>query len=129
MPWFTLHRNYTLSSTKGHIVNFKKDARTWVPAALVQEALSIGAKPEEDIEKLLPQEKQEAQIVPDAKRKEAMFAAFEKIVLRNARGDFLASGQPHPRKLLELTGFETSEKERQVMWEQYNQMKSDEATQ
>ena len=128
MPYFTLQRNYALSTTKGHSVNFKKGERTWVPLSIVQEAMSIGAIPEEPIDILSPE--QEALKEPtDAKRREVVFAAFEKLMLRAGRGDFTASGQPHPKKLEEIVGFEMDQKEREALWTAYNAMKQEEANQ
>lgn len=130
MPWFTLSRNYALSTTKGQSVNFKKGERTWVPKGIVQEALAIGAVPEEPIDSLLPEEAlPERKVTDAAERKEKVFAAFEKLVLRSGRGDFSASGHPHPKKLEELTGFEMAQREREVLWEEYNTKKAEEAEQ
>lgn len=127
MPWFTLNRNYALSTTKGHSVNFKKGEKTWVPNGIVQEAIAIGAQPDEPID-ILPPEVEKVHIT-DEKRRELFFAVFEKLLLRNQRGDFSANGQPHPKKLEEMLGFEVGQKEREAMWAQYNAKKSEEANQ
>lgn len=130
MPWFKLNRNYALSTTKGHSVNFKKGERTWVPQGIVQEALAIGAQPEDSIDELLPQQQTpEKKVLDEAARKQKVFDAFEKLLLRAARGDFSASGHPHPRKLEELLGFDMSQKERESLWEQYHAMKAEEEQQ
>lgn len=128
MPWFTLYRNYTLSTTKGHSVNFVKGVRTWVPAGIVPEAVAIGAIPEEAVDVLGP-EKQEAPTLSSQEREALVFAAFEKLVLRAGRGDFSASGQPHPRKLEEILGFDMPHQERELLWQKYNAKKEDEALQ
>lgn len=127
MPFFTLNRNYALSTTKGHSVNFKKGEKVWVPQALIQDALAVGAVPENQVD-VLP-DTTEKPVVTDAKRKELIFAAFEKLVLRAGRGDFSASGHPHPKKLEEILGFETPQREREILWEEYNTKKSEEARQ
>ena len=127
MPFMTLQRNYALSTTKGHSVNFKKGEKTWVPTAIVSDALAIGAVPETPID-VLPEEAQKV-VVTDAKRKEAVFAAFEKLVLRAGRGDFSASGQPHPKKLEEILGFGMPQREREILWQEYNKMKEEESKQ
>lgn len=127
MPWFTLNRNHTLSTTKGHSVNFKKGERTWVPSLIMQEAMACGAIPETPVD-ILPEESERI-VLTDAARKEKIFAAFEKLLLRSNRGDFSASGQPHPKKLDELLGFEVDTKEREIMWHAYNAKKADEAAQ
>lgn len=118
MPWFTLNRNYALSTTKGHSVNFKKGEKTWVPKLIVQEALAIGAICEEQLD-VLPETKEQV-AVTDADRKKNIFAAFEKLLLRNNRGDFSASGHPHPKKLEDVLGFDVPAKEREILWIEYN---------
>jgi hypothetical protein len=128
MPWFTLHRNYLLSTTKGHSVNFYKGVRTWVPAGIVPEAMAIGAIPEESVDVLGPEEQETPAISPE-QREKTIFAAFEKLVLRAGRGDFSASGHPHPRKLEEILGFDMPQRERELLWQKYNDMKQDEAQQ
>lgn len=127
MPYFTLSRNYALSTTKGHSVNFKKGEKVWVPAAIVQDALAIGAVPEVPIDVLSEEEK--ALNPNEEKRRELAFAAFEKLILRAARGDFSASGQPSPAKVNELCGFELDAKEREKFWLAYNAKKNEEAAQ
>jgi hypothetical protein len=127
VPYFTLNRNYALSTTKGHSVNFKKGEKVWVPAAIAQEALAIGAISETPIDVLSDEEKA---LNPSAeKRKELAFAAFDKLILRGARGDFSASGQPSPVKVNEICGFELDPKERETLWVAYNAKKAEEANQ
>ena len=125
MPFFKLNRNYALSTTKGHSVNFKKGERTWVPDAIVADALAVGAIAETPVD-VLPEDKDKPVIIP-AQRKELVFAAFEKLLLRANRGDFSASGHPHPRKLEEILGFDVPQRDRELLWEEYNKMKSEEA--
>jgi hypothetical protein len=128
MPWFTLNRNYNLSTTKGHSVNFKKGVRTWVPAGIIPEAVAIGAIPEDEVDVLGP-EAQEKPAMSSSDRKKMAFDAFDKLFLRGGRGDFTASGQPHPRKLEEILGFEMPQKERELLWQEYNTAKAEEAAQ
>jgi hypothetical protein len=85
---------------------------------IVQEALAIGAISEEKID-VLPDTPEQV-VVTDAKRKEAIFAAFEKLLVRNNRGDFSASGHPHPKKLEDVLGFDVPTKERELLWIEYN---------
>ena len=128
MPWFTLNRNFALSTTKGHSVNFKKGERTWVPQGIIAEAMGVGAIPEDlAVVEALTQETPERKSIDAEKRKDLIFAAFEKLMLRAGRGDFSASGHPHPRKLEELLGFEMHQKEREGLWEEYRTKKAEEA--
>jgi hypothetical protein len=128
MPYFTLNRNYALSTTKGHSINFKKGEKTWVPQAIITEALAIGAVPETPIDVLPPEEQKLAALTTD-ERKQKMFAAFEKLILRSGRSDFSASGHPNPKRLEEITGFETDQKEREALWTAYHTLKQEEADQ
>lgn len=128
MPYFTLNRNYALSTTKGHSVNFKKGERTWVPLGIVAEAIAIGATPEEPID-VLPPDTPERKQIADAELKEKAFAAFEKMLLRNNRGDFSASGTPNPKKLEEMVGVDIPQKHRDALWIEYNAKKAEEAEQ
>lgn len=130
MPFFTLNRNFTLSTTKGHSVNFKKGEKTWVPNAIIQDALSIGALPEDPkVADSIIKDTPEKLTVDAGKRRDMVFDAFEKILLRNGRGDFMANGQPHPRKMEEILGFEMSQKEREALWHEYQLKKAEEANQ
>jgi hypothetical protein len=128
MPWFTLRRNHVLSTTKGHSVNFVKGERTWVPVGIVAEAMGIGAIPENEID-VLPADKPEQKALAADEREKMVFAVFEKLLLRAGRNDFMASGQPHPKRLEEMLGFELTVKEREAYWKSYNTMKAEEANQ
>jgi len=118
MPYFTLNRNYALSTTKGHSVNFKKGEKTWVPQAIIAEALACGAIPTEPLN-VLPPEENAPPTLSDKERKEKVFAVFEKLVLRAGRGDFSANGQPRANKVAELLGFELTTAEQESMWREY----------
>jgi hypothetical protein len=128
MPYFTLNRNYALSTTKGHSVNFKKGEKTWVPEGIIAEAVAIGAIPEVPID-VLPPDTPERKQIADEELRAKVFAAFEKMLLRNARGDFSASGTPNPKKLEEMVGVDLPQKLRDALWVDYNTMKSEEANQ
>lgn len=132
MPWFTLHRNFSMATTAGHVIGFKKGEATWVPPACVPNAVAIGAQPVESLEAgvdVIPPEAQ-APPAPTPEEKQAKyFDAFEKLIVRARRDDFLASGLPHLRKLEELTGFSTTSAERDAMWTKYNEAKAEEAAQ
>lgn len=126
MPFFILNRNYALSTTKGHSVNFKKGEKTWVPQGIVTEALAIGAIPEKPIDVLSPEEAALREMTTEDRQKK-VFEAFEKLLLRGARGDFAANGQPAHKKVEEIAGFDLEIKEREALWHAYNQMKQEEA--
>jgi hypothetical protein len=130
MPWFTLHRNYVLSTTAGHVLRFEKDKSTWVPPACVANAVAIGAQPvdplpvEADI--FPPEPKTPVALTPEQRQK-TFFDAFETLLLRSARGDFTASGLPHLKQLEPLIGFPVSQQERDEFWDKYNVSKQEAA--
>ena len=128
MPFFTLNRNYTLSTTKGHSITFKKGVKTYVPDGIIAEAIAIGATPEVPLD-VLPPETPERKQLADEELRAKIFDAFEKMLLRNLRNDFSASGAPNPKKLEEMIGVELPQKVRDSLWVEYNTMKSEEANQ
>lgn len=122
---FTLNRNKTLVSTLGHAIEFKKGVATYVPRELWPEAQAIGATPENE----LPEEVKEPSREPidPALRKEAIFAAFEALVLAAKRESFAATGSPHVKSLAMQMGFEIDGKERDRLWKEYQQKALEEA--
>lgn len=126
MPFFTLHRNFILRTTKGHSVEFKKGERAWVPPACVPDAVAIGAVPEDGREgDVLGDEPTPVVTLEPDQRKAKLFDAFDKLVARQERGDFTAAGLPHLKRLETLVGFEVYNKERDEAWMAYSQAKAE----
>lgn len=113
---FVLNRDKTLNSVMGHSIAFKKGEPTHVPKECVNEALAIGAVPEEE----LPDEPQGngAPTDPD-ERKLAMFEAFEKIILDNHPNDFTAGNAPKTSAVVRILGWEVTGNERDVAWAEF----------
>lgn len=111
---FILNRDKVLSSVKGHTIEFKKGEPVYVPADMHSEAMAIGALPTE----ALPEEPEVTGSEPTdpAERERVIMEAMENLVLRNQRGDFLASGLPNVTAIKELIGFGIHHKERDVIW-------------
>lgn len=111
---FVLNRNKTVSSTKGHTIEFIKDVPTHVPAEMHSEVMAIGAIPTDE----LPVEKTVDNPEPQdpQARKQLIISAIETLVLRGKREDFTASGLPDVRALKEILGFGINHKERDVLW-------------
>ena len=128
MPWFTLHRNYSMSTTAGHVIDFKKGEKTLVPPACVPNAIALGAQPVDktldspEIDQIPKEAAPVVSLTPDEKQK-LVFEIFDKMLLRNFRGDFTASEHPHAKKLEELLGFPMPPGERDEMWVAYNDKK------
>jgi len=124
MPFFTLHRNHTLRTTKGFTIEFIKGEQVWVPPAVVSDAVAIGAVSDEKVE-VLESEIQPVSSISPEEREKALFDAFEVLLARNDRGDFTASGLPHSKKLSEICGFEIGNRERDAAWMVYTQNKAE----
>lgn len=126
MPQFTMHRNFTLRTTKGHTIVFVKDKPVWVPPMCLQDALAVGAKPVDDLPfEVLPEETGPPPDLSPEQRQEKMHAAFNDILTRNVRTEFTASGMPHIRRINELVGFDVSNAERDVAWKAYMEARAD----
>jgi hypothetical protein len=120
MPQFTLHRNYTLRSTKGRSIAFVKDEPTYVPPFMVPEVVAIGGRAVDEDVDILPDDTEETPLTPE-QRAVAVREAIEKLVRRNERGDFTGSGLPDVRRLSAEVGFSVHSAERDKMWLAYQQ--------
>ena len=121
---FTMQRNRTVASKLGHAVDFKKGIAVYVPPALWDEVQMLGAEPEDT----LPDEPQSDSVVEPtdpAVRKEALFAVFEKMVLKNDRENFTAAGAPHNAVLSKELGWSVNAKERDAAWAEFRVGKDD----
>ena len=65
MPYFVLHRDYVLRSTKGRSVRFTKDKSVWVPPVMVPDAVAVGAQPVSEQVDVIPNDAAPAQLTPD----------------------------------------------------------------
>ena len=119
MPLFRLHRNYVLRTTKGHTIRFEKDRPTHVPPLIVNDAVAIGAVPIDGKVDVLGEEVIEQAPLTPAEREEAVMKAFRVMKERNERMDFTASGLPNTKKVIALTGFEITSRERDAYWQQF----------
>lgn len=121
---FTYHRNHVLASVLGLSVEFKKGVPTHVPPELYNEAVAIGAVPEDEIQDEKPAVKTNEPTDPN-KRKEDIFAAFDMLALRNERTDFTAGGAPRDQVLESILGWKLSAKERDALWTEFKVGKED----
>lgn len=125
MPYFTLHRNYTLRTTKGHTINFVKGMETWVPPMCVPDVVAIGAVAKDEAVDVLGEEEKPVVSISPEERKAKIHAAFDTMLSRSERTDFTASGLPHAKKLSDLVGFEVANRERDTEWQAYTQAKAE----
>lgn len=128
---FVTLRDIVHASKLGHSVEFKKGVPTYVPPALHNEVMAIGAVPEDeaDLQSLVAAQDQKKEAINEptepTERKAAVFAAFEKIVLGGKREDFTSGGAPHGKAITEITGWPLPSKERDQLWPEFQQLKKD----
>ena len=126
MPYMTLHRNFTLPSLCGRILDFAKNKPTWVPPEAVKEALAIGAEQIDDgdvKETVLGAEEGPALIMTPEERTAKLYAAYDLMNSRETRGDFTGQGVPNTKVLAGLCGFEILGKERDESYQEYKDAK------
>jgi hypothetical protein len=122
MPMMTLNRKHNHMSLNGYSVCFVKNEPVFVPKALVQYAIGIGAQFVEDADKaaaVIPENTAPVAPPEGDERKTALFGAFAKLVARNGREDFTAAGLPNVKALETLLGFDIDSKERNALWGEY----------
>lgn len=120
-----LNRNFTLATTKGHVIEFKKGVPTNVPKAVYQEALSIGAQPPDGSEPAVDDDKKKDAAPQDpAERNPLILAAIEALIDRNEREDFTAAGSPTVDAVSKEVGFKVAAKEIAGQWQAYHEKKA-----
>lgn len=116
---FTLNRNKVVTSLFGHAVEFVKGEPTHVPPTMYQEVIAIGATPEEEI--VEPEQTGPVAPVDPLAREQAVFEAFEALLLRNTREDFTAGGAPHAKAVSAVLGWPINSNERDTLWVKFRQ--------
>ncbi|MDL2342432.1 MAG: hypothetical protein QFB87_05140 [Patescibacteria group bacterium] len=126
MPDMILNRNYDLRSIAGRVINFTKGTPVFVPPQCVKEALAIGAEGvDEKLEFLEPEKTPEIPLTLE-EIKALAFEAFPELESTNKREDFTAQGLPTPTAIEALVGIKLTNQERDDLWVEYVQAKSDE---
>lgn len=118
-------RNMTVVSTSGRSVGFVKGEPTYCPPQMHAELIAVGVVPTEE----MPEDSgsgEAAEPVLPQERLKALFAAFEKIVLRNNRDDFTAANLPTNPALAKALGWASvNAKERDAAWQKWNLEKAE----
>jgi len=114
---FTLNRNYTLRTKHGHTITFRKGEPTHVPPVCWEDAVAIGAEPEDASKLNFEDELTDLPKPPEGmERERAIRESILKLEKRNQRGDFNAGGAPHAEMLSKLVGFNVDSRERDTIW-------------
>lgn len=118
-----LNRNFTLTTTLGHSIQFVKDQPTHVPPAMYRAALEIGAQPVAGAAPQVEDETPSAPVLDPSERNDKIGEAIELLVDRNEREDFTAAGAPTVSAVSSLVGFKVSGAEVTAAWQLYHEKK------
>lgn len=111
-------RKMTVSSRSGRSVEFEKGKPIYAPPQMHAELIAMGIVPAEEIPEVVVNPSNEPMVPHE--REAALFAAFEKIILRGKRGDFAGTGVPHSAVLAkELDWSGLDGKERDAAWQKF----------
>lgn len=116
-------RDMTVASRSGRSVEFKKNKPTYCPPQMHAELIACGVVPAEE----MPEVKVEGTVEPtvSVEREVALFAAFEKLILRNERTEFTSAGTPHCAVLAKLLDWANLDaKERDAAWAKFQASKA-----
>lgn len=120
MAEFVLNRDKTIIGLSGHSVRFEKGVPTFVPGALITEALSIGAERVDAAQAAGLEEPAAKDDEPQGAEREAqVYEAFDTLMASNKREDFTAAGAPHSKALKEILGYNVDAKERDILWAKF----------
>ena len=115
--------NMIVASVSGRSVEFVKGEPTYCPPQMHAELIARGIIPAEEIPEVVVDGTVEPTVPHE--REAAMFAAFEKLVLRGKRGDFTGTGAPHAAVLAkELDWSAIDGKERDAAWQKFQSSKA-----
>lgn len=117
-----LDRNYTVRSTLGHMITFKKDQPMDIPVTMVRSCAEIGAKRVDGKDSLsVAAEEKPSQPVDPGQRLDDVRAAIEAIVERNDVDDFTAGNKPKVAAVTEQAGYKVDQNEVNRAWNQRNE--------
>jgi hypothetical protein len=116
MPIFKLNRNYALSSTLGHSINFIKGEEVYVPQALVKEVVALGAECVDGDAQVLEDEVTPIQLTQD-ELVVKLESAFTQLVARNDPDEFTAQGVPKVTVIEGMLGLKVTKTEVISAWQ------------
>lgn len=117
-------RDMTVTSVSGRSVEFKKGEPTFAPPQMHAELIAKGVVPTEEVDEPVRPSGSEPSAADE--REAAMFAAFEKMILANKRGDFAGTGIPHRKALATILGWTSVDaKEVEATWKKYEAIQAE----
>lgn len=119
----TLDRNFTVRSTLGHMITFKKDEPLTIPAVMVRTCAEVGARRVDGVDAMAAEivEAKSAQPIDPGHRLEDVRAAIERIVERNDVDEFTAGGTPKTAAITSEAGYKIDRTEVITAWKQRNE--------
>lgn len=125
LPKLVLNRNHVLSTAKGHSFAFEKGKPVHVPPSIYQDAIAIGAQPEDGSPPdVLEKAKPNTTPADPAERNARILAAITKLVEANSRKDFTAAGSPAVKAVERELGFDVDGREVADAWQKYHDEKA-----
>lgn len=116
---YILDRDHKLLSVNG-CIEFNKGEPTWVPPALVREAISIGARAlDGETPHPLGEEKEQAPEPSAEDRARALTEAFDLLVDENDPASFTGQGVPTIKAIEKLTNMSFDKGEVGAAWREY----------
>lgn len=114
-------RNFTLRTTLGHSIRFRKDEPVNVPVIIAETAAQYGAVRVDGQEVFAEPVAKPAQPVDPAKRMKDIRAAIEAIVEKNNVDDFTAGGTPKVSAVSRETSYKVDHREVTTAWADRNE--------
>lgn len=115
-------RKMTVSSTSGRSVSFEKGEPTFAPPQMHADLIAVGIVPTEELPE--PKNDEVREPIEPKEREAALFALFEKLILRGKREEFTGVGLPHLAVMKRELGWEVAAKERDATWAKFQQEKA-----
>jgi hypothetical protein len=117
-----LNRDFTLASTLGHVITFKKDEPMPIPPIMVRACAEIGATRVDGVDPFdIVEDKKDTQPVDPGVRLEQIRTAIEAICERNGRNDFTASNTPKVPVVSKEVGYKVDRNEVSKVWQLRNE--------
>jgi hypothetical protein len=111
-PKLVLNRNHILTTRYGHSIRFIKDKPIHVPRLAYNEAIGIGAVPEDGADpNVLDDDNKKTAPVDPIERGELINVAILELMDTNDREDFTASGSPKVDSVSKKVDFKVDQRE------------------
>ena len=115
-----LNRDFSVASTLGHIITFKKGVPMPVPGVMVRSCAQVGAERVDGKDALTPEVTETpTQPVDPGERLDDVGDAVKKLAEENDTSNFTASGSPKVQAVSDTVGYKVDRTEVQRAWKEY----------